>query len=192
MPIAERMRAVNPNHLSALSLLCAALAGYLFALGPSYFLLFAVLMVGLNGFLDALDGKIARIAGKASKRGDFVDHVIDRYADVLIMVGIALGTRCDPVIGLFAIVGVMLASYMGTQAQALGLSRNYGGILGRADRLVLLMLVPLLQYAIESFDPVLASDMFGYSAIAWMMIYFGVAGNVTAVQRAYSAWRSLP
>jgi archaetidylinositol phosphate synthase len=191
MPIAQRMRTVNPNHISALSLACAVVAGVFFSMEASYFLLLAALMVGLNGFLDALDGKIARLVGKDSKRGDFVDHVIDRYADVVMMVGISIGAYCDPVIGLFAVVGVMLASYMGTQAQALGLRRDYKGILGRADRLVLLMVVPLLQYLVALADPDLASDLFGYSLIAWMMIYFGVAGNITAIQRAYSAWRSL-
>lgn len=149
-------------------------------------------MVGMNGLLDALDGKVARLAAKESKRGDFVDHVIDRYADVFILAGIALGPYCDVYAGLFAVIGVMLASYMGTQAQALGLRREYRGILGRADRLVLLILVPVAQYALVAAGVTAAADLFGFSLIGWMMLWFGLAGNVTAVQRAHMIWKSLP
>ena len=37
-------------------------------------------------------------------------------------------------IGVFALTGVLMSSYLGTQAQAVGVGRYYGGILGRADR----------------------------------------------------------
>ncbi|MEW5748041.1 MAG: CDP-alcohol phosphatidyltransferase family protein [Candidatus Thermoplasmatota archaeon] len=159
---------------------------------PEHFLLLAAAMVGMNGLLDALDGKVARLAAKESKRGDFVDHVIDRYADVFILAGIALSPYCSLFTGLFAVIGVMLASYMGTQAQALGLRREYRGILGRADRLVLLIVVPIVQYVLVSLGVSEATDLFDSSLIGWMMIWFGVAGNVTAVQRAHMIWKSLP
>lgn len=170
----------------------AFLAGLFFTWEPEYFLLLAAAMVGMNGLLDALDGKVARLAAKESKRGDFVDHVIDRYADVFILAGIALSPYCSLFTGLFAVIGVMLASYMGTQAQALGLRREYRGILGRADRLVLLIIVPIVQYVLVSLGVSEATDLFDFSLIGWMMIWFGIAGNVTAVQRAHMIWKSLP
>jgi hypothetical protein len=86
----------------------------------------------------------------------------------------------------------MLASYMGTQAQALGLRREYRGILGRADRLALLILIPIVQFALMSLDVGIGEDLLGYSLVGWMMLYFGIAGNVTAVQRAHLIWKSLP
>jgi archaetidylinositol phosphate synthase len=169
----------------------AFLAGLFFTWEPEHFLLLAAAMVGLNGLLDALDGKVARLVAKESKRGDFVDHVIDRYADVFILAGIALSPYCSLFTGLFAVIGVMLASYMGTQAQALGLRREYRGILGRADRLVLLIIVPIVQYILMSADASFATDLYGYSLIGWMMMYFGLAGNITAIQRAHMIWKSL-
>ena len=39
-----------------------------------------------------------------------------------------------------------MLSYMGTQAQAVGAGREYAGLLGRADRLIVLMLVPIIHY----------------------------------------------
>jgi len=152
----------------------------------------AALMVGLNGLLDALDGKVARLIAKESRKGDFVDHVIDRYSDIFILVGIALSAYCSLLIGLFAIIGVMLASYMGTQAQALGLRREYRGALGRADRLVLLITIPLIQYLFFDLSNGFGDDLLGLTLIGWMMVYFGVAGNLTAIQRAVMIWKSLP
>lgn len=191
-PAARRLARINPNHISIASLVFAFLAGLFFALEPKHFLLLAAAMVGMNGLLDALDGKVARLVAKESKRGDFVDHVIDRYADVFILAGIALGPHCTIFTGLFAIIGVMLASYMGTQAQALGLRREYRGILGRADRLLLLMVIPVVQYALTAADVSAATDLFDFTLIGWMMIYFGLAGNATAIQRAHKIWKSLP
>jgi archaetidylinositol phosphate synthase len=185
------MSSVNPNHLSVASLAFAVLAGLFFVQREPIFLFLAALMVGANGLLDALDGKIARLQARESMRGDFVDHVIDRYSDVFILAGVALGVHCSVFVGLFAIIGVMLASYMGTQAQALGLRREYRGILGRADRLALLILIPIIQFALMSLDVGIGEDLFGYSLVGWMMLYFGIAGNVTAVQRAHLIWRSL-
>lgn len=169
----------------------ALLAGVFFAQEPSHFLLLGGIMVAVNGLLDALDGKVARLKATESRRGDFVDHVIDRYADVFILAGVALSIHCSVFVGLFAIIGVMLSSYMGTQAQALGLRREYRGILGRADRLALLILVPIVQYLLMLAEMDIAEDLLGYSLIGWMMIYFGIAGNITAVQRAHLIWKAL-
>jgi len=184
---------VNPNTLSLVSLLFAILAGVLYVLDGSYWLLLAAIMVLVSGFFDALDGKVARVSSKASKRGDFVDHVIDRYSDAIILGAIAVSSRCEVSFGLFAVIGVLLASYMGTQAQALGLGREYRGILGRADRIFVLVVVSIVQYFFELGDSTLKSDiLFDYSLMSWMMVYFGLAGNITALQRARLIWKSLP
>lgn len=183
---------MNPNHLSIISLAVAVVAAFCYVLEWPHFLLLAAVFVLVSGFLDALDGKVARISSRASKRGDFVDHVIDRYSDVVLLAAIALSSRCEVSIGLFAVIGVLLASYMGTQAQALGLSREYRGILGRADRLAVLIVVSIMQYVLEISESALAEDIFGYSLMAWMMVYFGLAGNITALQRARMIWKSLP
>ncbi len=193
-PLARRLSNVNPNHLSVISLILAAAAALFYVLPWTHALLLAAVLVLLSGAFDALDGKVARISSKASKRGDFVDHVIDRYSDAIILGAIAMSTLSPVSFGLFAVIGVLLASSMGTQAQALGLSREYRGILGRADRLAVLVIVSLVQYffTVTSTSLFDINDIFGYSLIAWMMIYFGLAGNITALQRARMIWRSLP
>ena len=71
-----------PDLISLLSLIFALAAGgfyYLSAEGPA-FLYPAALFLLLNAVFDAVDGAVARKAGRAEARGDFLDHVIDRYA----------------------------------------------------------------------------------------------------------------
>jgi len=188
--IAKRFSCVNPNVLSWMSVVFAFIAGLFFYFSSpqeelvNYYLYGAVLFVFLNGLFDAIDGKVAKLAKKTSKRGDFLDHALDRYADVFIVGGLALSPWCDVRIGLLAIIGMLLTSYMGTQAQAVGHKRDYSGLLGRADRIVLLMIVPLIQHILLHYSSIQLP--LGFSLLEWMLIWFAVVGNITAVQRFYS------
>ena len=185
---------VNPNAVSLAGFLAAVGAGIGFYVGGAGFLGLALLLILVNSYLDALDGKIARLAGKASARGDFVDHVFDRYADVLMLGGVSFNAMyCHLSIGTLALLGVRLTSYMGTQAQAVSQGRAYGGILGRADRLVLLFLGGLIQWIVAPSGGVtvgLGAAVFG--PLEWFMVLFAILGNVTAVQRALKIWRGFP
>jgi len=187
--IAKRFSKINPNALTWISLIFAFFAGLFFYFSSkelesiNYYLFGAASFVFLNGLFDAIDGKVAKLANKASKRGDFLDHAIDRYADVFMVGGLALSSWCDVRIGLLAIVGMLLTSYMGTQAQAIGYKRDYSGLLGRADRLVLLMITPIIQYMLLHYN---FQMPWGFSLLEWVLIYFAVMGNITAVQRFYS------
>ncbi len=191
--IAKRFSRISPNTLTAISVVFAFLAGlFFYSSSPeeelvNYYLYGAVLFVFLNGFFDAIDGKVAKLTNKASKQGDYLDHALDRYADVFIVGGLALSAWCDARIGLLAIVGMLLTSYMGTQAQAVGYKREYAGLLGRADRLVLLMVIPLTQHILLIYPDI--ELPLGFSLIEWMLIYFAVVGNITALQRFISTLR---
>ncbi|HDS45155.1 MAG TPA: CDP-alcohol phosphatidyltransferase family protein [Methanomicrobia archaeon] len=188
-------RGVSPNLLSLLSLLCAALAGIAFAISSggsssiTFWLVLAAVFVTLNAVLDGLDGLVAREMGNASSKGDFLDHVIDRYADLLMIGGIVFGNYAPWQIGLLALVGVLLASYMGTQAQAVGIGRMYGGVLGRADRIALILgatvLTVLYPLPLPSAGPV------SFPLLGWALVIFAVLGHATAVQRFVNTWRQL-
>ena len=191
--IAKWFSGINPNVLTWISVVFAFIAGLFFYFSSpnfellNYFLFAAALFVFLNGFFDAIDGKVAKLAHKISKRGDFLDHALDRYADVFMVGGLALSPWCRwPSIGLLAIVGMLLTSYMGTQSQAIGYKREYSGLLGRADRLVLLMIAPLVQHILLHYD---LQILWGFYLLEWVLIYFAVVGNITAVQRFYSTLR---
>jgi archaetidylinositol phosphate synthase len=184
--IAKQFMTINPDLLTWCALLFSVVAGvFFFFSGPSserqnFFLLFAVLFVFLNGLFDAIDGKVAKLTFKASARGDFLDHVLDRYADVFMVGALALSPWCRPPIGLLAVVGVLLTSYMGTQAQAVGYKREYSGLLGRADRLVLLLIFPVIQHLVLGVSLALPWSV---TIIELVLVYFAVVGNITALQR---------
>ena len=193
-PVAKRLINVNPNTISWLGLIVAAISGIVLYLSwdTHWMLILAAALVLLSGYFDALDGKIAKLAGKCSVKGDYLDHVFDRYADMFMIAAIAVSGWCNTYIGLFAVMGVLLTSYMGTQAQAIGAKRLYDGLLGRADRVVLCFLFPILQFVMcmlygDTFE------IFGYdiSLIEIMMIYFAVVGNLTAIQRVFITWHNL-
>jgi archaetidylinositol phosphate synthase len=195
-PAAKAFIRVNPNTISFISLILAGLAGALVYLAydnlTALLLPLAAIIILVSGFLDALDGKVARLAGKSGRRGDFVDHVIDRYADVLMIGAVAVSSWCNPYLGILAIIGVLLTSYMGTQAQAVGAGRHYAGLLGRADRLVLMVAACVLQWILYLFGIVWIDLSFvSFTIFEVMMLWFAVVGNLTAVQRAYSTWKFL-
>ena len=140
---------IGPMGISLLSLVTAITAGYSFHeadLSNMFWLLIGAAMVFLTAVLDALDGIVARLRNLSSKRGDLVDHTLDRVADIIILGGIALGPLVVTEVGFAAIIGVLMLSYMGTQAQAVGAGREYAGLLGRADRLIVLIIIPIIHY----------------------------------------------
>lgn len=193
-PVAKRFINVNPNTISWLGLIVAAISGVLLYMSYDYrwLLIPAAVTVIVSGYFDALDGKVAKLAGKCSVKGDYLDHVFDRYADMFMIAAIALSGWCDTRIGLLAVMGVLLTSYMGTQAQAIGAKRLYDGLLGRADRVVLCFVFPIIQ-AIACAFGYATIDVFGWniSFLEIMMIYFAVLGNLTAVQRVLITWKNL-
>ena len=176
-----RKAGVTPNGLTIASFFVSVLAGIAFYAGG---VVLGTVMVAFNAVFDALDGALARDMGIASLRGDFLDHVIDRYADIFIITGIFAGGAASWPIGVFALTGVLMSSYLGTQAQAVGVGRFYGGILGRADRLVLIILAGILTVLI----PV---TIFGLNYLGWLLVIFGVLGHYTALQRFAHVWQQI-
>lgn len=199
--ISKRFIGVHPNTLSAIAIICAVAAGFTIWAAGEYndnLLLLAFLLIVLNSLFDALDGWVARSTGLASKQGDLVDHVLDRYADAFIFGGITFSSYCHFGVGIIGMMGVFFTSYMGTQAMALGLHRNYGGIMGRADRLALLFGAMLVQWGWIAYsgDPSVATlDIAGnpypLTILEIFMIIVAIGGNFTALQRASAAWKGL-
>jgi len=175
--IAIRCR-LTPNFFTIAALIASAAAGILFW---QNLLLWGVIAVALNAFCDAMDGAVAREMKIQSKRGDFLDHAVDRYADIFIICGLFAGGMVPWQIGVFALTGVLMSSYLGTQAQAVGVGRYYGGVLGRADRLVMIMVVGIV-------DLLVPMTYYGLDWIGWMLVLFGIFGHFTAFQRFAYVW----
>lgn len=198
-PLSRALVRVNPNHFSFLSLIFGAAAGAAYVLAESWvpggegahypwMLLTAFTLIILNSIADSLDGRVARLAGRTTDLGDFLDHTYDRLSDIAILSGIALSGYCDPIFGLFAVVSVLLSSYMGTQAQAVGVGRDYSGIMGRADRMVLLLVATAAQFLMEVIWGTRGFDlgrMLGHEVtlLGILMAIMLVGGIFTTLQR---------
>ena len=177
---------LTPDGISVLAFGFAVGAGAVYMLAgqsvggveadPRLYLLGAV-FVFLNGWMDLMDGALARRQGTDSEAGDLLDHVLDRYADIVIVAGLAGGTG-QYLLGLLAVTGVLMTSYLGTQAQAVGLERVYGGVVGRADRLAIIG-------ATTAVAAVLPAPLYGLTAVGWLLVFLAVVGHLTALQRFY-------
>jgi len=118
---------LTPNSFTIGAFLVAAGAGTAFFLGS---IVLGTVLVAVNAVFDAMDGALARARNIQSVKGDFLDHVVDRYADIFIITGIFAGGFAPWPVGVLALTGVLMSSYLGTQAQAVGVGRYYGGVLG--------------------------------------------------------------
>jgi archaetidylinositol phosphate synthase len=193
----------TPSRLSLLALMLAVAAGGVALLvrwTTPYLFLAVALLVFLTGLFDVIDGEVARSTGRSSVRGDFVDHVFDRYSDVAILLGIAASGYANPIVALLALVSLLLVSYMGTQAQAVGLGRLYGGLLSRADRLVVIAVAAFLEFDWSLPWPWATSLPWSrfhvggitFTVIDVALVYFVIAGQWTAIARAWKVYRALP
>jgi archaetidylinositol phosphate synthase len=107
---------VSANVISVLSLLAAAGAGVAFWLGLP---VTGALLILANGFFDMLDGCVARARGTAGPFGSFVDKMIDKYADLIFLLGMLLGGLAHPVAALVSMVGIPLATYINAAVESL-------------------------------------------------------------------------
>ena len=177
----------NPDSISAMSLVLAGLTGVFIWFGD-YFLIAAFIALILSSLFDAVDGKVAREKNLSSPLGDLIDHVLDRYSDILIMLGFIFSMPGSRPLGIFALIGVLMTSYMGTQSQALGLKRNYSGILGRADRLAFMMVFILIQLIVPFSFPFV---LFPITPTDILLLWFAIAGNITAILRFRDSYSAL-
>lgn len=144
-------RGVHPDQLTLVALGLAALAGLaLLAADRQPWLLLAVPFLVLGRIvLNALDGQVARRRGLARPWGEVLNEVSDRLADLCVLGGMTLAAGVYRPVGLAALLTVLLASYVGIVGKAAGGQRQYGGVMGKADRMVLLAIVAPLGLVLD-------------------------------------------
>lgn len=92
--------------------------------------------------LDSFDGSIARLTGKETRLGAFLDSTFDRLSEALVIgaIGVTLGqdgTEWAVAAAFLALAGSFLVSYTRARAEGLGIATNHGGLMSRPERLVL-------------------------------------------------------
>lgn len=160
---------IHPNIVTLFGLVGHGVAAFFVATGH---LTIGGILVLVMGPVDFLDGTMARLRGKFSQFGAFVDSVVDRYSELIILGGLLYYfTQQENWIGCglvyLAAVGSVLVSYVRAKAEALGFNAKMG-ILTRLERYFIL--VPALIFNIP---------MIGLAIIALL-------ANFTALQRIFN------
>jgi archaetidylinositol phosphate synthase len=104
---------INSDHLTLLGFAAQCLAGACYALARwnRYMLLFGIFFLALNWLGDSLDGTLARVRNCQRPRyGFYVDHIVDTFAAVFLMGGLALSGYVHPAIAFGMLIGFLMLS----------------------------------------------------------------------------------
>ena len=170
---------VTANTITVVGFLFVAVAAVLVAQGA---LLAGAAVLIAGSLLDAVDGAIARASGGTTPFGGFLDSTLDRAAEGVLFIGIAvLYLRGDDpvvpiVLALVALIGSFMVSYTRAKAEGLGYVASIG-LAPRPERLVLVSAGLILTGI--GFQPGLVA---GLALIALLT-------TATVLQRIWHVWR---
>jgi phosphatidylglycerophosphate synthase len=133
-------RRIHPDIISYASIAASAGAGVCFWQSGRHpwLLLIGPLLCYLRLWFNMLDGMVALTAGIASRRGELLNDLPDRFSDVLIFIGVAYSGWCSPAAGYWAAILALLTAYVGMFGQALGVQREFSGVMSKPWRMVAL------------------------------------------------------
>jgi len=165
---------VHPNILTLIGMLINIFAMILFARG---IFTWASLVIIFAGIFDIVDGEVARRTKRATKFGAFFDSVIDRYSDLLLLLGLIIWyAKIDRIfyVGMtgLVLIGSVLTSYTRARAESL-IPACKVGFLERPERIVLLIIGGVTDRM---------------AAVLWVM---AILSNWTVSQRIWYTWREL-
>lgn len=165
---------LSPNQWTFLSLVFIVVSFY-YLVNESFFP--AALFFLFSAFVDVIDGSVARVTGNVTKKGAYFDTVIDRYVEFVIIFGLLFSNLPNFILPIQAwlmllLFGSLLTTYVKSAAFEKKLVKDElkGGILERAERLILLFLIVLLA---------------GISKIysVYLIVITAILANISALQR---------
>ena len=144
---------ITPNQVTWAAFGIAILSFISFIFGQN---IIGGLLVQLSSIVDGIDGSLARLKGKASEFGGFLDSVLDRYADILIVLGLTLWSLSHEsypgiwLVGFLAMAGTICISYtrarIGSEHYHL-FDKGLSSLASRDIRLFLIMLGAVIGQA---------------------------------------------
>ncbi|MEM7674391.1 MAG: GtrA family protein [Myxococcota bacterium] len=179
---------VPPNAITTLSLLLASAAGVSVAFGR--FSLAGWLYLSA-GACDFVDGRLARSSGRATAAGAALDSILDRYAESVVLIGLAWFYRDTWVLiaVLATLVGSMMVSYVRARGEGLGVDVKVG-LMQRPERVVLLgvsmAFAPIVEVLVVPNEPHSIHRL-----VAFALIIMAASSNFTALRRLYHVFRAL-
>ena len=137
-----------------------------------------------------LDGMVAIASGQASWRGEVLNDLPDRISDVLIFLGAAHSSWMNPLLGYGAAILSLGTAYVGLLGQAVGVQREFSGLMSKPWRMVALHLGSWLTYALFRWNQ---GDTYagGMRALDWACFIVIVGCIQTSAQRLGRIMRAL-
>jgi CDP-diacylglycerol--glycerol-3-phosphate 3-phosphatidyltransferase len=124
---------------------------------------------------DAIDGTLARMMGRTSRFGAFLDSTLDRFSEAIIFLGLFIylngqNQRLELILIYATVVGSLMVSYARARAEGIGVPLK-DGLLTRFERVFILVVGLILNQL---------------TLALWLLAIFS---NLTAIQRMYLVWR---
>ena len=180
---------IHPDAISYASLGAALIAAACFwrAGQHVWLLIIAPLFCYLRLWCNMLDGMVALASGKASWRGEILNDLPDRVSDIVIFVGVAHSGLMHPLLGYWAALLAVLTAYVGLLGQAVGVQREFSGMMAKPWRMVALHMGSWTTFAFSN-----QIQCVGLTILDWTCIVV-VAGcvqtNVVRLRRIMTALR---
>jgi len=137
---------LSANFWTAIGLGFAFASAIIYAIHFEYSFVIGGILLLISGFFDIVDGQVARVLQKTSKKGAFLDSVFDKVAEVAVFLGILIGGYSEGYVVLLAITLSLLVSYTRARAESLGVQLQGIGIGERAERLLVISIVGMIGF----------------------------------------------
>ncbi len=137
---------LSPNFWTCVGLVFALISAVVYGLGIEFGLIIGGILLLVSGFFDVVDGQVAKVTGKTSKKGSYFDSMFDKIAEVAIFLGILVGGYVEPYLVLLAITLSLLVSYARAKSDAINIKLQGVGIGERAERLLGVAIIGIIGY----------------------------------------------
>ena len=138
----------------------------------------------LGAAFDAFDGMVARERGLACDSGEMLDAIIDRYADMAPLVGLAIYYRFSGLqmaVPLAALAGSVMVSYVRAKAEALGLNLP-SGVMRRHERITYFIIALVIGPEISPWLPAPLGIVHPATLVTLLLV--AILSNYAAVRLA--------
>ncbi len=137
---------LSPNFWTCVGLVFALISAVVYGIGIEFGLIIGGILLLVSGFFDMVDGQVAKVTGKTSKKGSYFDSMFDKIAEVAIFLGILIGGYAEPYLVLLAITLSLLVSYARAKSDAINIKLQGVGIGERAERLLVIAIIGIIGY----------------------------------------------
>ena len=137
---------LSANFWTVVGLVFALASALVYGLGIEFGLIIGGVLLLVSGFFDMVDGQVARVTGKTSKKGGYLDSMFDKIAETAIFLGILIGGYAEPYLVLLAITLSLLVSYARAKSDSLNVKLQGVGIGERAERLLVIAIIGIVGF----------------------------------------------